>query len=64
MLSLQALGTPHMHNISNIAPHTIKHILEDCKRHNQIRQHNIHSLRDMWDRTAFLKDVGLFGQAT
>ena len=52
----------------NTAPHNIKHIMEDCTAHNHTRQqHNIHSLRDMWESPvqaiAFLRDSGLFGQA-
>ena len=51
----------------NTAPHTIKHIIEDCTAHNHLRQqHNIHSLRALWDRPvtamSFLRDSGLFGQ--
>ena len=52
----------------NIAPHTIKHIIEDCTVHNHLRQqHNVHSLRALWERPvtamSFLRNSGLFGQA-
>ena len=52
----------------NTAPHTIKHIMEDCTAHNHTRQqHNIQSLRSLWESpvsaVAFLRDSGLFGQA-
>ncbi|KAK4296700.1 hypothetical protein Pmani_030825 [Petrolisthes manimaculis] len=34
----------------NTAPHTIKHIIEDCNTHNHTRQqHNIHSPRALWE---------------
>ena len=50
----------------NTAPHTIKHIMEDCTALNHSRtQHNIHSLRGLWESpvpsVAFLRDSGLLG---
>jgi len=52
----------------NTAPHTIKHIMEDCTAHNHLRQqHNTHTLRDLWESPvpamAFLRASGLFNQA-
>ena len=51
----------------NTHTHNIKHIMEDCITHNHIRQqHNIHSLRDVWERpvqaVAYLRASGLLGQ--
>ena len=51
----------------NTTPHTIKHIMEDCNAHHTLRQqHNIHSMRDLWESpvksVAFLRDSGLLGQ--
>ena len=52
----------------NTSPHTIKHIMEDCTQHNQLRQqHNIHSIRALWESPtsamAYLRGSGLFTQA-
>ena len=51
----------------NIAPHSIKHIIEDCTALEHTRQqHNIHSLKELWENpgptVSFLRDSGLFGQ--
>ena len=51
----------------NTAPHTIKHIMEDCTIHDHSRQqHNIHSLRALWESPVraitFLGGSGLLGQ--
>ena len=53
----------------NTAPHNIKHIMEDCTALNYTRQqHNIHNMRELWESpgraVAFLRESGLFGQAT
>ncbi|KAK3882652.1 hypothetical protein Pcinc_012988 [Petrolisthes cinctipes] len=51
----------------NTAPHSIKHIMEDCNTHNHTRQqHNIHSLRVLWESPVqamtLLRSSGLLGQ--
>ncbi|KAG0716507.1 FGFR1 oncogene partner 2 [Chionoecetes opilio] len=48
----------------NTAPHTIKHVIEDCNTHKHThQQHNMHSLKALWQNPvqamAFLRSSGL-----
>lgn len=49
-------------------PHTSKHIIEECTAHNTCLQHNIHSLRALWEclvqAMSFLRDSRLLGQTS